>query len=136
MDLTVGTIFIDSRKAAKIAKSDLFQIIDLLEIVEVGDNISLKIKSLMNSKDEWIPCHNYSEKIIVSKDELCRYVKNERFVSGSVWVPVDNNYAKIVELLNEKKIRSIDFNKDLSYEIYSSDIKNINSILEPLGKII
>ena len=137
MSDTLSTIFIDSRKAAKIANFDVFGILDLLEVSYQDDsNVSLKIKSLLCMKEEWSPCINYSDKIQMTEDEMIRYLKNDRHVSGIIWIPIKNTYNEVLSLLNSKKIRSIVINEELSQQVHSADIKNVNSILQDLGKSI
>lgn len=132
----LGTIFIDSRQASKFNNSTR-GVIDFLEVVEETDSsITLKLKTVFSLMEEWVPCRNWSESVNIEKKELAKYIKQERFVSGAVWVPLINNYSDLVEMLNENKMSSIDIDKELSSQIYESDISNVNAILSKIGKFL
>ena len=132
----LGTIFIDSRQAAKFNNSTR-GVIDFLEVVEENDSsLTLKLKTVFSILDEWIPCRNWSSSIVLEKDNLASYIKQERFVSGAVWVPLQNKYADLLDMLNENKLSSLDVNKELSSQIYESDFSSVNAILSKIGKFL
>jgi hypothetical protein len=132
----IGSLFIDIRQAIKF-KDTSVGAIDFLELVEeTNDHYLFKLKTAFSLREEWAPGHNWSEKITINKKDLPKYIKQDRFVSGSVWIPIQNNFVEAIELLNEKRMSSIEINKQLSSQIYESNFSNVNEMLGRLGKFL
>ena len=140
----LGTLFVDARNLSKIANED-HKFLDMLEITEETDSyITLRMKSVVKLSEGWAPVHNWSESIKVSelgpdndiKFGLSRYLKNDRYVSGAVWVPITENVVEFMDLLQEDKEKDFNIQKELATYLYESNVSNINLMLEPLGKFL
>jgi hypothetical protein len=132
MTIDVGTILIDSRHAVKIAKSHMFGVLDFLEVIDTSEaDVTLKMRSVICLNEEWVTCHNWSEAILLKKEDVSSYIKNDKFISGAIWLPIENNSTDLVGILNERNIKSIGFNKQLLNEIYSD-----STVTDLLGKFL
>ena len=132
-----GKLFLDARQLAKLSNVKDFALLDIYEVVnDESETITLKLKTVTLQEEDWNTCHNFSESVSLLVEELPRMLKNDRFISGAIWVPIEEKYTELLRLLNEGRWKEISFDRDLIQKIYVNDLTNINNILDKFGRMV